>query len=125
MNNKEKMNIPRTIMIAFAYLPAVAFIALNLLYSLQLGDAWSEASSSTIISVIIIVGWLFLAYFISSRFTKQNMIGIIMMMVWIVFIFYDNSEKIPPSTSAIVFTAYFSLVLILNVTLRRREKKLS
>ena len=121
MKKKKKLNIPRAIMIVLAYLPALFFTILNIVYILSIKEESGVSANSTIESIAVIFFWILLAYFITSRFTKQNMIAVMMMMVWIVFLFYENSEKIPPSTSAIIFSVYFSLILIMNILLRRRD----
>lgn len=70
---------------------------------------------------IIIVGAYILAYCTVAKNKYMNLLGILLMVLWVSYLFIENSHKFPPIKTAPLFVIYFGTILSITCIINHFE----
>ncbi len=113
----------KSIRIVLWFVAFLPIIALNgLLISTYInGYSTLENLTQLIVSGIMILGAYVLAYSAVSKNKFMNLIGVILMVVWVIYLFIENSHKFPPIRTAPIFVIYFGTILSITCIINHFE----
>lgn len=103
-----------------AFLPIITFSFL-LLAMYSTGNLIMPTPTHQFLAGIIIVGAYILAYCTGAKNKYMNLLGVLLMALWVSYLFIENSYKFPPIKTAPLFVIYFGTILSITCIINNLE----
>ncbi|WP_159648340.1 hypothetical protein [Erysipelothrix aquatica] len=103
-----------------AFLPIIAFSFL-LIAMYTAWDLIMPTPTHQFLTGIIIAGAYILAYCTVAKNKYMNLLGVLLMALWVSYLFIENSHKFPPIKTAPLFVIYFGTILSITCIINHFE----
>lgn len=102
------------ILVVLAFSPVVLVTLFYIIFTASFGFKTSNDLFVTPLLLLLIFLHFALAFCITSDSIKNNLVGCLIIILFVAYLFYENSIKFPPIKTTPAFTLYFISILFMN-----------